>query len=320
MRLRFIVAGGGFLAGLVACGDDSDGTGGSGGDATSTSSGSAAVTTSASASSSSRSSADASSTAEVGSTSGSGGGEGGANATGQRGGGFSLSGDADLDGTTLLSGNFFVLVDEGVEDCEVLDSRGACEIYECGNGTPPTTAPLIGGTVTFETSLDSIEVEPVEDIYYSTYPGPFFEPEEDVSISHVASDDVPAFTLSVRAPGHASMVSPTFEENELIPLDEDLEVTWTTVGTEGVLRLFINGEARTVFCEFPLEDGAGTLDQALLVRLSGALPQNATMNAVEIHTSAMEIDDGFEVSLDAGGLAGADANPDGVALTTVFIP
>jgi hypothetical protein len=292
------------LGSLVACGDDTSGSG-SGGDDTSSSSGDATTTTSGSPTSTTNGSGgdpgpgtggeggtDPSTTSaggEGGGTSGDGGagGDGSGGGTGGSGGeaastyfgrvlfsnGYYGVDDVSVDGG--VSGTFSEITSAGDPDGCVETVDGDCTLILCPpfEGNPQATAPRLAGDLTVDGTLVEAPIVYDEKFdYYGFYIGGelIYASGDELSVD-ATGDDVPAFTGSVVAPAHATLTSPS-SDDLVFSLDEDLDFTWDVEGTGGRLLASLDvynddGSYAILYCDWPMDDGAASMPAAFMAEM-----------------------------------------------------
>lgn len=209
-------------------------------------------------------------------------------------------GDDDDAGGTLVNGLASISLDtEGGQDSitgiavfwsgnpVVLDSRYPLA-GECSTDFPPdldiTSSPLLdaGAEVTVTSPAGSFVLTPFFPNLYigGTGSAGLFVPNASHSITAPGGAGMDAYTHSQTAPGDLVVTAPDMGQSPLvIPIAQDLVVTWTPTGGSDLVVVRIDQEdidlvtTNAVTCSFT-DDGSGTIPAATLATLDPANPDN----------------------------------------------
>ena len=324
------------LRAAVGCSDDTETTGGSGGsDASQTSSD--ATSTSSSPGSGGDDAGSGGSGGDDAGSGGSGGkggqgtgsgGNGGAPAESPFNGRVLFANDLFLAGDDLaLSGSVSASFSETIEPASpdgcVETTQGDCTLIECPpfEGESAVQEPRQAGDFTIEGTTVAAELVYDEAGYYSFYYGGnvIYEAGDELSVT-TTGDDVPAFSATVVAGGHAIVTTPT-ASNLSYSRDEAMDFVWTVEGSGGRLLAYLStyqedGTSAAIYCDWPMEDGEASMPAAIM----GALPAttDASLSLYDYATVATSAGD-WNIEVATQGTPAADtesgaANFNGIIL------
>ena len=127
--------------------------------------------------------------------------------------------------------------------------------------------------------------------------------------------------ISTVAANHATMTSPRFDTTDVIDRTMDLDVAWTSDGSEGTLQFSVQvgggetGEVAYVICEFPLADGSASVPSQLLELLPPAL---ASIRAAGVATTEVPVGE-WSMSLTLLRYGDSETNVFGRAISTATL-
>ena len=150
--------------------------------------------------------------------------------------------------------------------------EGACQLDTCTASNPGTEPQA--GTITVTSPDATATIMPGANSLYAPVNGmtAFWNNAGETITAQAAGGDIPAFMLSVPAPGKVTLTAPTFQSPTtplLVDTAQDLMVTWT--GTSpGKVSVTLDAAATatvSVACFFDASAGQGAVPSSLLGQL-----------------------------------------------------